>query len=877
MRKYLLPILLIAVLCATAAFAERSVSQPSRSTRAELSRSTPAPLLVYYGGPDGSVLTALKMAKDFQLTSDQSRADVFIFNGSDKSGPGVRQTHPTEFDLTTTSQRLRQGAGVVLLIGPDLTAVQLSRVVGSTINLELRKDPLSLVNARSVPNDDPLLNNIVWTSSPQVRERWRFEDNTAGFKPLVVGFEDGSMVLGSTQVGQGTLFVFTPFLNGANPQIQDWAYFNYFVYALVERAAVQTPLSFADYPSSPVPHLRDQLILLVVMALLIALSFILYFVVRRYSLAHPEALDTIVQDRQLYSVREASTRWEEIGFHRPLGGFLLALMVGLVFFIPLIIYQNLILPVYILPSAQALGIWGRVTQFFNLAWYFFDMGTSTAFIKYLSEYRVHDPRKGIMYGQLFVWWQALSGAIQVALVIALASLVAPHTIYAIYAWSVIIHSMIQIPGFYQVFRHAVTGLQRFDYAQILDLANSLLLLLVIQPIVVSLMYLWGQAHPIFGGSMGGLLGLGVAAYLIELATFVVGYWLYRRLGYNTRLLFLAHFDWEVIRNSFRFGVFEMLGSIAWSAGQAAEIAITQARLVNYAEIWGNWGLAQNFVFSFQVISILLNNLMPSISESISHGRKALSQYYSVMAYKYGGIISAFIGAVLLAVADRFILGASGPEFVRAAAYAVPLIIWGAIQYPSWVGDNVQLAVNRPYLKSALVTGEQVVRVTLALILVQHFQINALIFAYFVGLLGKDFVGYFVNHRVCYPQRFFIWQSLAAPLLAGGVHFLFLRWLTGLIWQQDQVTSVLIFFIGILPSFPVYMFLYGLFGGWDDATLEELRLAVPLSSFIKPLTWLLWASTALGARLSPLHGRFPISIREAAQAEAKTLTIERVEI
>lgn len=74
-----------------------------------------------------------------------------------------------------------------------------------------------------------------------------------------------------------------------------------------------------------------------------------------------------------------------------------------------------------------------------------------------------------------------------------------------------------------------------------------------------------------------------------------------------------------------------------------------------------------------------------------------------------------------------------------------------------------------------------------------------------------------------------------------------------------------------------MFLYGLFGGWDDATLEELRLAVPLTSFIKPLTWLLWASTASGARLSPLHGRFPISIREAAEQEARTLTIERVEI
>jgi hypothetical protein len=54
-------------------------------------------------------------------------------------------------------------------------------------------------------------------------------------------------------------------------------------------------------------------------------------------------------------------------------------------------------------------------------------------------------------------------------------------------------------------------------------------------------------------------------------------------------------------------------------------------------------------------------------------------------------------AILLAFADRFILGASGPEFSRAALYSVPLLIWGAVQYLSWVGDNVQRGANRPSL------------------------------------------------------------------------------------------------------------------------------------------------------------------------------------
>jgi len=99
----------------------------------------------------------------------------------------------------------------------------------------------------------------------------------------------------------------------------------------------------------------------------------------------------------------------------------------------------------------------------------------------------------------------------------------------------------------------------------------------------------------------------------------------------------------------------------------------------------------------------------------------------------------------------------------------------------------------------------------------------------------------------------------------------------LIWRGDQITSVLIFLIGILLSYPLFAFFYGLFGGWDDATLEELRHSVDLSNFMRPLAMLFWKSTRWGANISPLHGKFPITIREAAILEANSLTDERVDI
>jgi O-antigen/teichoic acid export membrane protein len=819
---------------------------------------------VFIAGDSSTVRPALDLAGSgaFLVVADLQSADVILLNGEIP-------------DPSAVAARLGAGAGAVVILGPDVAPESFTAATGVPVEFQPADTAVSFQDISRI--GDPISRQIVWNGAPQVRDRTAVETPFSSVQPLVDGFEDGSWLIWS--IPQRKTFVVNFYLGpGDNPQFRDWAYYNYLIYHLVTRAAGRTPEDFAQYPGSPVPHAAERNILWVILGILVAVTFAVFAVVRRYSLRHPEALDRIVQDGwRKEAIGGPPSAWEQVGFQRPLSGFLIGLALGLILFVPLILYQNLILPNYILPSAQALGIWGRVTQFFNLAWYFFDMGTSVAFIKYLSEYRVHDPKKGIQFGQLFVWWQALSGAIQVALVVGLASTWAPESAYALYAWSVIIHATIQLPGFFQVCRHALSGFQRQDAARILDILLNVVMPVVTQPVFVVLFYAWGRAHPAFGGAMGGLLGLGVAAYAAELLTFLLGLVVYRRLGYNAGVLFLAHFDGEVVRKGFGFGVFEMLASAAWSAGQAAEIWITQSRLINYAEIWGNWVLAQNFLFAFQVLQTLTDGVMAAISEAVSHGKRILSTYYAAMSYKWGGLISAFICAVLVAVAPSFLLGATGPEFHRSALYVVPLAFWGAIQYLSWVGDNVQFGANKPYLKTLLTIGEQSTRVVFLFILLAYFQVPALIIAYFIGLLAKGLSAFVVNHKLCFPQKIYLYQSIIAPLVAGAAHYLILRGIASLIWRGDQVTSMLLFFVAILPSFPVYMFLYGLVGGWDDGTLGELKEAVDMTGRLRPVVWLIGASSAAGARLSPLHNRFPVRIRGAAMEEARALTLEKVRL
>jgi hypothetical protein len=350
-------------------------------------------------------------------------------------------------------------------------------------------------------------------------------------------------------------------------------------------------------------------------------------------MAHPEALDAIVVSKERFEAREAHTDWEEIGFHPPLAGFLFAMMMGVLLFIPLIIYQNMILPAFILPSAQAFGLIGRIGQIFGLAWTLFDVGAGVAFVKFYAQYRVHDPQRAVQYGQVFVWWQALSGAVQVGLVVILAGTAVPRTSYAIYTWIIVAHALIQISGFDRVMRDAMYAQQRLDHAQVLDNFIMLVWPMVAQPVFVLILLWWGRQTPAVDPALGVALGLALAAYAVELCSFLLGLWLHQRVGYNARVLFLAHFDGSVIREAFRFGVLDMGGSVVLAAASAIEILITQTRLINYAEVWGNWMMANNFMLAFGVAWNLVDGVMPAISEAHSRGRRVLSQYDVAMSYK----------------------------------------------------------------------------------------------------------------------------------------------------------------------------------------------------------------------------------------------------
>jgi hypothetical protein len=505
------------------------------------------------------VLQALTLTDHLTLVDSLERADVIV----------VYNAWPSFQEISAVRDK---GLGIVLFMGPQLDT-QLAALgdLGLGWGGGWGTDPVSI---EPVPKlSDPLLEQIAWTSAPQIKARSMVAGVTGGPElEALVQTEDGhDLVLGRATVGNGQVYIFTPWIppdEAHNPDLLDW---NYLVYHLTVKAAGEEPLNYAAYPGSPVPHDQERAGLALVLGIMLVGTVGAFVLARRYSQGHPEALDHIVASVGRYRKLQ-QTAWDEVGFHRPLAGFLFLVAVGLVMFIVLMIYQQAVLYGTLLKSAQARGAWSLVTTFFATVWVLFDWGTGTAFVKFLAERRVDDPREGIKYAQFYVWWQAITGTVQLGLIVLIAAYVMPHTGYAFLSYYLILHALIQFPGFFNVFQNTFRAYQKQDYDQVLNLVLYLTPILV-QSVSVLLLSQWGATNPVFGKSMGGVFGLGIGVYLSNVLVFVVGYILFKRLGFNASVLFMAHFDRDTVTSALRFGTPITIAGVAGGLGYTVQTGL----------------------------------------------------------------------------------------------------------------------------------------------------------------------------------------------------------------------------------------------------------------------------------------------------------------
>ena len=779
------------------------------------------------------------------------------------------------------------GGGVVVFMGPALTAnTSLLQILDLSSQSKGEIVASKVGDLPIIPDDvseNPVLKNIAWNSVPTVFN-YTNVDLTNPFIRTSATSENPNIPLFGHSSGYKHIAVNIWVTEGRNREFVLWPYFNYLVYVLSCMSSGVSPDSYATWPYSPVPHFKATVFLGATVVAITIITMIGFYISKKYS--------------EQYAIREAeleeiskelppqSQDWEDVGMHRQLGGFFVQLLVGILIVLPNVVMSALIFPLYVLPSPQAVGFYDFTVNFFQALWLFFDLGTSTVLVVFFNKHRVKRPTYAIRFVQIFIWYQMLSGIVQVFLVSFLGSIFFPHTFLAHLSWVFVTYAFFQWPAFYVVFLYLFQAMNRHDYYQILNLLLYGVFNITVQYVFIVLFRLWLGPNILIGESLAGAIGFSVGNYMVRVSTFLVGLVFFKRLGFSLKTLFRVDFGWQDIKDALKFGFKWTVGNIFPPLGWLFQVFLLSIYLPNYTQQQGYFSLAWNFALIVMIVGLFAQSLLSGVSESYHANKRVLTQYYALSGLKWAAFFDLFFVAALLAVGPRFILGGAGIDW-RGAAILMPwLLLFHALGYFSWLGDWMFAGSDRPGMAAISWVIEQTLRAILLFLFIPRYAfftqrfdspLVAVMFAYIPALIIKNIYMWWGIRRSEYfqfPWKDWYWQGLIAPLLTAGMFYAVIEGIARIVWKVDIVTSVLLLVIATLPGLYLFAFFSGLFGAFDDKTMAEFERAVYMAGALKFMTIPLFRSARFGARFSPLHNRFPLSIYALAKEEAEELTREK---
>ena len=821
---------------------------------------------VYYVGAEDVIAHAIARAAPYLVLVDHPElAQVYLLNNSPLAADRLR---------TIGRQVQREEVGLVVFCGdlfPTDTAELRSLFGVSTFGLAAGKSTPTHVVAGEA---DPLHQAIAWSSAPEIYARTVIS-NPNLLLPIVTTREGAPLVQRVRGREQFQAFLVGSWVNDeSNVAWIHWPYFDYFIYRLIAEAGnAPRVLSYANYPSSPVPHGNTRLFFAGGGVLVLVLAIAATVGTRRALYLRPDDASQLHVE-QSRTRKATSSAWNTVGFHRPLAGLLSLLGISLVLFVPYLIYQNYFLPRQLVPWPQVLENWELVTNWLLVGGVIFELGIGTAAVYHFADQRFYAPAESFRYFQFYFWWQLVSGAIQLFLISWLTIYLFPQTALAHLSYYFLARALLQFPGFWRLFQLFFRASQRFDYEQLLTTLLTLGVLFV-QAVTIFFMRRWGSHHPECGEVLGSMLGLGLGLYLTEWAAFLLGMCLYKVEGYSLRNLLWPTFDRTITRRMLSFGARLTWGTLVAPVGYLIQRQLFAARLPSYDAVADVWPILLNFLFAYEILSAgLYRALMPAMAEAHAHQYGTLTRYYAGRGVHYGSWFTFFLLALLSVLGNRFWLGILGEVPAVAAELLMPLLLWGALKWLAWSAEESLIALGRPGLRSWTIWGGQALRLALIALLTPELGLGGIVVAYLLGELLQGLLGWYAVRRHGFRLHLSLWQTVVAPAGAALISYNALHILDGLFWQPKALPTLLFLMAALLPALSLYSFLTAFLGGWDDGGLAELRRAVWLSGLGFPVGWLLFHAVRVGTQISPLHGLFSAKLRRSAEEEAQALTIRQ---
>jgi O-antigen/teichoic acid export membrane protein len=879
-------------------------------------------------------LNVTNLSGDFDYALSSDTVDTIILN---------------DYNLTLTQIGLlntwlqTDGNGLIIIMGPQLTegnsilsilGINPGVVAFQPNDLEFKPFETKISSVKAICNINssathPIFNSISWNSASELLNYTKIPniDTISGnHEYIYMGLETGTVTPNSLVFGRSLLvgeeydnvIVFASWLtDSVNVEFQLWAYFNYAIFLSTQDVAGKPILTYAQWMYSPVPHMVDQTLLGMLVAIGGIIAILLYKRARKRGepnrlkwevieriqieisgknssvkeylqnksqtksqLSDTEQFvltDLSKEERSLVAVREISNeevkavKWEKIGFHRQQAGFLQTIFSLIFLIIPQLIVTSFIFPMFIQPHPAATGMYSFTLRFFEAIWLIFDMGTRYSFVKFFAANRIEHPEKAFHYAQIFVWWQLLSGVVQVTMFSFFGSIIFPVTSLSYLSWMFIAHSLTQYPGIFLVFQYFFQGMQHADKAMITNVLQQFLLRMIAQIITVPLFRLLYAGSMAYGDAFGAALGLVVGQYVGDIMMFLITIKWYNQLKIGLGPIFGAEFTKAEFKESLKFGSKLAIGEVWVPAVWLLQVLLVSIYIPNYAAQQGYFELAWTISQIPQAAALLFEGCLAGYTEAVEFKKPTLRNYYSGASMRFGMFWTIFLCSALWAIGPSFIIGTAGQGWARAADFLPLLVLFNLLGPFSWQGDKEFMAADKANLAGIAWILEQAIRAVVMLIFLPFFNImETVIISYIISLAIKDVFVWILIETKIHKHTWYAYTTFLAPAFSGIFVYIILS--VAVILLGSGIVSVLILFVStFFVVLFIYSFLTGFFGMYDNNTLAELKRSAEMVTGVGFLARGLYKSAELGTKVSPLHGKFPITIFEQAYKEADELT------
>jgi hypothetical protein len=579
--------------------------------------------------------------------------------------------------------------------------------------------------------------------------------------------------------------------------------------------------------------------------------------------------------------------WESVGFHRPLANELWEVMLELInesFSIFIIAY---LIPL-LYPYPEIMGYRGLANGILVVVYTIFDTGTNFGLGRFISEYRIKNPRKMMEYVSFTIRYQMITGLIQISILSWYLFEVLVYSNYGYLLWILLLGLQKQYPGMLGVFKSVLNGMQHYNITQVINWVQGRAIEMVFNVGFILWGRAYGESHPEVGIIMGMAIFGVIGNYIDDvIMMFVSGFYVNKILKKNVGFSLMDSLTYkigdDVKRNAVKYGVPGSILPIISASVNTYILFIYSDNIGGYI----TWVALVAIGFQFSGIINQFGDFgtTTNVAEAYMNKKKNLAEFYVSYSVKWRFFFRFLIAMTIIAVIPYFYLmidvNPALAWYEPAFYFLLPAFIKRLINPLFEVADSIMIGAKAINQYNTIRVIEEGLKILFVYLFIFVWEVQNLWgrISIIILMVYQNYIPYLIKSLMCYIYinkkilkiRIYWVTSVVVPFFASLPVLGFAQlWL---ITFFPPMMAAVGFNVAVALSFPIlflalifsYFPLSVLLGGWDEYQIHTFEQAVKISGPSKilfvPVLKIIKKCAKLASKIG-VHGKFSIPYKQA---------------